>query len=86
MLEAVQYETKWYYLGIALKIPAPLLDEIEISHHRQVADCRREMIKKWLQQSGKAKPSWRTLCQALRSSLVGNIGLANRIAEKHQIF
>ena len=78
------FENKWHDLGIVLRIPAPLLDEIN-SNHRQVSDCRKEMVRLWLRGRGKVSPSWRTLCHALRSSLVGNVALANKIAGVHQI-
>lgn len=85
MLEAIRYETHWHDLGLALKLPAPLLDEIQSSYRGQITDCRKEMLKLWLTQRGSTRPSWRVLCQALRSTLVGNNSLANQIARKHYV-
>ena len=85
VLQEVIHETKWYDLGLALRLPPPVLDEIKTSNHHIVSDCRRDMISRWLKCGSKIRPSWRVLCHALRSPMVGNVAMANRIARMHQI-
>jgi hypothetical protein len=83
VLLAVHSVTNWYHLGLSLKLSPPTLDDIRISNRDRVEDCRREMIKKWLEGCGKIPPSWAGLCQALNSPLVGNVSLAKRITLKY---
>lgn len=80
VLQVVRYESRWFELGLALGLVAPLLEDIRKSHKDDVSVCRRRMLEAWLSQQDNVQfPSWRTLCDALRSPVVGNNALANRI-------
>ena len=80
VLQVVRYESRWFELGLALGLIAPLLEDIRKTHKDDVSECRRGMLGAWLSQRDHAHiPSWKTLCDALRSPVVGNNGLANRI-------
>ena len=82
VLQAIRHETQWYELGLALKLLAPVLDEIKVSNRGNVCECREEMVKHWLKTE---HPSWRVLVCGLRDDLVANGSLANRIARAHQV-
>ena len=70
--------TKWYFLGLVLKVSYDKLDRIKRKEHNE-EDCKCEMLKCWLD-TGQA--SWLSLVNALRSPLVNMDGLANEIANK----
>ncbi len=68
----------WYSLGLALG-----LDEYELNGIRireRSSGRQKAMISLWLD-TGNA--SWRALVRALASPLVGNRGLAMKIAAEH---
>ena len=61
--------TKWYDIGLVLKIDAGSLDAIEEDNPRDVQNCLRALLKKWLRR-GQPKPTWGALREALESPLV----------------
>ena len=70
--------TKWYTLGLLLKVSTRTLDRIVISF----SDPKRqlwEMLKTWLTASD--NPSWKTVTDVLRS--VGASQLADRLEAKY---
>ena len=60
---------KWYYIGLELNIDAASLDAIEKENPRDVQDCLRALLKKWLRRA-KPEPTWGALMEALKSPLV----------------
>ena len=54
--------TQWYDLGLQLKLPPSILDTIA-SDHQTADDCKRIMLRKWLQSDPEA--SWEKLAAAL---------------------
>ena len=59
--------TQWYDLGIQLRLSPSTLDTIA-SDHQTADDCKRVMLKKWLQSDPEA--SWEKLATAL--TLIGH--------------
>lgn len=60
---------KWYDIGLELKVDAASLDAIQEDNPRNVQNCLRDMLKKWLRRS-QPKPTWGALKEALESPLV----------------
>ena len=55
-------DTQWYDLGLQLKLPPSTLDTIAADHQAS-DDCKRTMLRKWLQSDPEA--SWERLVAAL---------------------
>ena len=70
---------KWYDIGLELKMDAGSLDAIEKDNPRDVQDCLRALLRKWLRRS-QPKPTWGALVEALESSLIGEELLASKIS------
>ena len=78
--ELVVVCTKWYNLGLQLKLGVTILDRIR----QQFSDPRDqllEMLLSWLHVVD--KPSWKTLTDALRSRSVGASVLAGVLEAKY---
>ena len=76
--------TKWYMIGIWLKVPLDKLDGIK----QQSGDAGGhlcEMVKEWLKGTAAAgsRPTWGALVEALRSQMVGEHKLADQLEAKH---
>ena len=69
--------TKWYDIGLELKIGAASLDAIQEDNPRNVQNCLRDMLKKWLRRC-QPKPTWGALVEALESPLVDEGLLASK--------
>ena len=82
IVKAVFPVNNWEDLGLALKIKAPILDAIKSDYQGIIAECRREMIIRWLREGN---ASWKELCLALAEEYVGHINLAKQIADQHRI-
>ena len=54
--------TQWYDLGLQLRLSASILDTIA-ADHQTADDCKRVMLRKWLQSDPEA--SWERLAAAL---------------------
>ena len=54
--------TQWYDLGLQLKLPPSTLDAIA-ADHQATDDCKRAMLRKWLQSDPEA--TWERLAAAL---------------------
>ena len=67
--------SKWYYIGLQLKIPVYILDGIKSEPTSVHLD---KMIRYWLAQTD-PRPTWRALANALRKSTVGEGCLAEEI-------
>ena len=68
---------KWYDIGLELKIDAASLDAIQEDNPRNVQNCLRDMLKKWLR--SQLNPTWGAIVEALESPLVDEGVLASNI-------
>ena len=73
--------TKWYDIGIELKVDVSTLKTIE-SMYSNSKDCLREVITEWLK-AVHPKPTWRSLVDALRKPVVDESKLAAAIEVKY---
>ena len=75
----------WKDLGLALDLKKETLDEIECNH-REVKDCKREMMGKWLNWVNiDYKPTWKRLADALKDPQVDHGPIAQAIEDKYSI-
>ena len=79
--ELHEARTKWYYIGIELKVPVGTLDSIK-AQSDDAKECLLEALKHWLK-TVDLKPTWQALVNALRSCVVEENQLANSLEEKH---
>ena len=81
VLEAVyEARVKSYYLGLKLKVPEDVLDNI-VSQHGEQEDRLLHVIKHFLKQI-KPKPTWKAIVDALKSPMVGLPQLGEKIEAK----
>ena len=73
--------TKWYDIGIELKVDVTTLKTIE-SMYSNSQDCLCEVITEWLK-TVHPKPTWRSLVDALRRPVVDESKLAAVIEGKY---
>ena len=73
--------TKWYDIGIELKVDVTTLKTIE-SMYSNSKDSLREVITEWLK-AVHPKPTWRSLVDALRRPVVDESKLAAVIEGKY---
>ena len=84
VLEAVWVaRAKWYNIGIMLDISASTLDAIKTGAKENPDECFTAMIKDWLSRD-KPRPSWASLEEALKSTMVGRVDLATEVSKKRQ--
>ena len=78
--ELFEARTKWYDIGLALKVPVATLESIEgqFGNH---SDKLRETLKIWLKTA--KKPSWQDVVGVLKSPVVGEPKLASDIEAKY---
>ena len=79
--ELYEARTKWYYIGLELKVPWGTLDSIKAQSDDE-QERLLEALKHWLK-TVDPKPTWQALVNALRSCLVKENWLANSLEEKH---
>ena len=72
--------TKWYNIGLQLKLPAYALDAIE-RNRGDDGDHLRDTLKKWLKRDAPT-PTIKALVDALKSSPVGESRLASDVEDK----
>ena len=72
--------TKWYELGIQLRIKDYTLDEIRHNNPNDARTCCREAIKHWIHNADTA--SWNALIQALEADSISQKTLAKEVREK----
>ena len=73
--------TKWFDIGIELKVDVSTLKSIE-SMYSNAKDCLREVITEWLK-AVSPKPTWRSLVDALRRPVVDESKLAAVLEAKY---
>ena len=78
--ELLDVQTKWYHLGLQLKVSVEKLDRIR-KEFPDPRDQLLEMLNAWLTTSD--NPSWKTVTDALRSRSVGASLLANILEAKY---
>ena len=78
--ELFEARTKWYDIGLALKVPVTTLDSIE---GQSGNDSKKllEALKVWLKTA--KKPSWHDVVDVLKSPIVGEPKLASDIEAKY---
>ena len=78
--ELFEARTKWYDIGLALKVPVTTLDSIEgqFGNH---SDKLRETLKIWLKTA--TEPSWQDVVGVLKSPVVSEPKLASDIEAKY---
>lgn len=81
-LRSILKVNEWDQLGLALGVKSHKLDEIKQTQRYVIHDCRREMLRTWM--NGGVNVTWHALCIALADQLVGHLALAKEIAEKHR--
>ena len=74
--------TKWYDVGLKLKVPIDTLDSIR-SQYDNHGDQLCEMLKPWLKGAAKSNPKWKVLVEVLRSHLIDESKLADSLEEKY---
>ena len=79
--EVFKVRTKWYDVGLELRVPVHTLDSIRLQF-TDPADCLRETLKEWLK-GIEPKPTWGALVDALRSDVVREHCLAREVEEKY---
>ena len=80
--ETLSSSTKWYKIGLQLKVPVAKLDSIRKEFSDQ-EDCLCEMLKDWLKGAAGTEPSWAVLVETLRSQTVRETQLADQLEAKH---
>ena len=78
--ELHECRSKWYDVGLKLRVPVGTLDSIE--KHGNDSTCLREVLKHWLKNV--IRPAtWEALVNALDSQTVGEHKLASRLRLKY---
>ena len=72
--------TKWYDIGLELKVPESTLKSIE-SRYEDDKICLREVIAAWLRANDQA--TWESLVDALRTRVVDEPRLAADLEAKY---
>ena len=72
----------WYNIGLQLGIPYSTLDCFKQMYF-DPSDLMCEMLKHWLRTAVKPRPSWEAVVTALRSSLVNENYLADKLESKY---
>ena len=79
--ELYEARTKWYFIGLKLKVPVDTLDSIK-TQSDDPNECLLQVLKHWLK-TVDSKPMWEALVDALRGRLVEEHRLASSIEEKY---
>ena len=80
--ETLATSSKWYNIGLRLKVSVAKLDGIE-SQFSDQGKCLREVLKEWLKGAAGTEPSWAVLVEALKSQTVRETQLADQLEAKH---
>ena len=75
---------EWFELGLALGLEYSTLNGIK-TDNTTVNECKREMVRSWLQKKDKCTPpSWQALVAALKDRLVERNDIAEQIEQKYK--
>ena len=72
--------TKWYDIGLQLKVPEPTLKSIQ-SRYDDPRICLREVIAVWLKAGDHT--TWESLIDALRTRVIDEARLAAELEAKY---
>ena len=73
---------KWYNIGLQLLLNADTLDNIKSNCGSSTQDCLLEVLKKWLRRVN-PYPTWKTIVDALKSIVVGEEKLAQKLEDEY---
>lgn len=62
-------ESKWYEIGLELKVSQELLDAIRNQWGDSLVQCLSEMLKSWLN-SVNPQPTWEIIACALKNAVI----------------
>ena len=72
--------TKWYDIGVELKVKISTLKSIE-ARYGDAKDCLREVITEWLKAND--HPTWKSLVDALKTRVIDEPKLAAELEAKY---
>lgn len=75
--------SKYYHIGLQLKIDESKLDEFELTHQRM--DRRFSAVISYWRKGNAAAVTWESLLAALKRRSVGEKGLADKLADETAI-
>ena len=73
--------TKWFDIGVELKVKISTLKSIETKYHGDDKDCLREVITEWLKAND--HPTWKLLVNALKTRVIDEPRLAAELEAKY---
>ena len=85
MNELIAIAHKWFNIGIQLRIDYHILKGFEQQYKDNPSRCLLEMLHYWLNGNGKSCVKWETIIEALRSPLVSESGIADKLVESNQL-
>jgi len=80
--EIFEAHSKWYFIGLRLKLSVNTLDGIKAQYGSELAECFCEMLKRWLTRVDPL-PTWKSLDEALNSQSVDKPLLALQVMANH---
>ena len=81
MEELNNIRAKWYDIGLQLRVSVGTLDATK-KDCNSTSDCLRETVTTWLK-TCPSPPTWNSIVDALRSSIVGEVRLAADLEQKY---
>ena len=78
--ELLDASTKWYDIGLELRLRTGVLDNIQYQY-QDASTCLREMLRHWLKKADPC-PTWKGLANALESRTVEELRLAQQLRTK----
>lgn len=83
MEELVDGHSKWFFIGLALKLSSQKLEIIKSENNDYGPQCMYEMVKAWLNGVDDCSgPTWSNLVTALRRKTVALASIAEGIEER----
>ena len=73
---------RWYNIGLQLDIPHLTLTSFQ-QYYTKHMNLMREVLMYWLETAVNPRPCWKTIVTALRSSLVNENYLADKLESKY---
>lgn len=80
--EIFHIRSKWFSLGIQLKMNPDDLEAIKVRHNNDPDACLLDLLTTWLKNLD-PKPTWESLASALKSKALGNEQLSERVRQKY---
>ena len=80
--DLINISHQWYDLGLQLELEEGTLETIKLDNNENAQHCLRKVLSTWLKID--PRPSWQTLCGALRSRTVGAEKLAGDLEAKYE--